>query len=257
MTSGTVSAEDKLPKEQIYSLFSGANEAFRQANTAKDDVEQQRLYGRAILSFEKIINDGQIRNAKLYNNLANAYFLKGDLGRAILNYRRAERLDAGDADIRKNLSFARSRRADKVPVKTEERVLQTLFFWHYDFSLKTKFVVAVITFGLMGLALTTMVWLGRIAPVTVAAVVCGILTACFTVSVVLEVSDRAGKVCGVITAEEVVAHQADWENSASSFKEPLHAGTEFDVIERRPGWLHIRLADGSDGWIPQSSAEII
>lgn len=257
LTSGRVSAEGKLSKEQIYSLFSGANAAFRQANAAKDDAEQQRLYERAILSFEKIINEGQIRNAKLYYNLGNAYFLKEDLGRAILNYRRAEKLDEGDADIRKNLSFARGRRVDNVPVKTEERVLQTLFFWHYDFSLRTKFVIAVVAFGLMCLGMAVMVWRGSMAPVTVVAVVCGILTVCFAASVVVEISDSAGKVCGVITAEEVVAHQADWENSAKSFKEPLHGGTEFDVIELRTGWIHIRLADGSDGWIPQSSAEII
>ena len=58
-------------------------------------------------------------------------------------------------------------------------------------------------------------------------------------------------------AEEVVARQGDGKNYSPSFKDPLHAGTEFDVIETRPGWIHIKLFDDSDGWIPDKSAEMI
>jgi TPR repeat len=43
----------------------------------------------------------------LYQNLGNAYFESGDLGHAIVNYLRAQRLDPTDSDIRDNLEFAR------------------------------------------------------------------------------------------------------------------------------------------------------
>ena len=43
----------------------------------------------------------------------------------------------------------------------------------------------------------------------------------------------------------------------ASFKDPLHAGTEFDLLEQRPGWFHITLSDDNEGWIPDNSAEII
>ncbi|HUT29724.1 MAG TPA: tetratricopeptide repeat protein [Sedimentisphaerales bacterium] len=255
--SRALSADAALSRDEVVSLFRQANDAFRQANTTGEDQEMQRLYDKAILSFERIINDGQIRNARLYYNLANAYLLKGDLGRAVLNYRRAERLDQTDPDIRKNLAFALSKRVDKVPIKTRKRVLETLFFWHYDFSLRTRFAVALVAFGLVCVALTVMLWLGRVAGVTVTAVLCGILTVCFLVSVIVEVREQARRTSGVITTEQVTAHQADWEDSPPSFKEPLHAGTEFDLVEHRRGWLHIRLADDSDGWIPEAAAELI
>ncbi len=254
----TAPAEAKLPKEQIYSLFSQANEAFRQANSLTADADRaEKLYEKAILSFEKIINEGQIRNAGLYYNLANAYFLKGDLGRAILNYRRAEKLDSADTNIQKNLSFAHSRRIDKVKVKTEKRVLQTLFFWHYDFSIKTKFILTCLCFAIVCVSLTVMIWFGRAAPGTVTAVICGILMVCFLVSTVLEARTRASRVCGVITAQEIIARQGDGQNYPASFKDPLHMGTEFDLLEHRPGWLHIKLSDNSDGWIPEISADLI
>jgi SH3-like domain-containing protein len=56
---------------------------------------------------------------------------------------------------------------------------------------------------------------------------------------------------------EVIAYQGDGQNYPPSFKAPLNAGTEFELIERRPGWFHIKLADGSEGWISQTSAELI
>ena len=254
----TASAEPKLSNEQIYALFSRANQAFRQANSATAGSEEGKvLYEKSILSYEKIINDGQIKNAGLYYNLANAYFLKEDIGRAILNYRRAEKLDKTDTNVQKNLAFARSRRIDKVKLKTEKRVLQTLFFWHYDFSIKTKFIVACICFAIVCISLTIMVWWGRNAPGTVTAAVTCILTTCFFVSVIVELNNQTNQTCGVITDVEVVARQGDGQNYSPSFKEPLHGGTEFDLIERRPGWFHIRLFDDSEGWIPETSADLI
>jgi len=248
----------KVPEEQTYSLFSQANESFRQANSmAAGSKEAEKLYEKSILSYEKIINVGQIKNAKLYYNLANAYFLKGDIGRAILNYRRAEKLDKSDTNIQKNLTFARSRRIDKVTEKTEKRVLHTLFFWHYDFPIKTKFVITCILFAIVCISVTAMIWLGRIAPIKLAMIISGILMVCFLFSVVIEVSGQAGRTCGVVTTDEVIARQGDGRNYSVSFKEPLHAGTEFELLEHRSGWLHIRLGDDSEGWIPDSSADLI
>jgi hypothetical protein len=251
-------ADAALSKEQAYSLFNQANQAFREANSIANDPDRaRRLYEKAILNYQKIISDGRIENPKLYYNLGNAHLLNGDIGNAILNYRRAERLDKADTNIQKNLAFARSRRVDKVAVKTERRILQTLFFWHYDFSVKTKFVIACICFAFVCISLTVMTWRGKAAPCVVTAVICGVLATCLLASVVLEIRTRTNRVCGVITKESIVARQGDGRSYPESFKDPLHAGTEFDVLERRPGWLHIRLSDNSEGWIPDNSADLI
>ncbi len=247
-----------LSKEQIYSLFDQANQAFRQANSTTNNSDKAKaLYETAILSYEKIINDGHVKNPKLYYNLANTYFLSEDIGRAILNYRRAEKLDRTDADIQKNLAFAQSRRMDKVKTNTENRVLQTLFFWHYDFSVKTRFILACACFAILCIILSVMIWLGRGAPTMITAVVMSILLACFIVSITIESSHQASRICGVIVAPEVVARQGDGQTYSPSFEQPLHAGTEFDLVEQRQGWMHIKLSDESDGWIPQTTAELI
>ena len=247
-----------IPKEQVYSLFTQANQFFREANSTTNDPDKaQKLYEKAILNYEKIISEGRIKNSKLFYNLGNAYFLKEDIGRAILNYRRAEALDKADANIHKNLTFARSRRIDKVTVKTEKRVLQTLFFWHYDFSIKTKFLLTCIFFAIVFVSLIIITWRGKAALWIATTVICGLLTICFFTSVVLESQARSHQVCGVITAPEVIARQGDGPNYPESFKDPLHSGTEFDLLERRSGWFHIRLSDNSDGWIPDNAAGLI
>jgi tetratricopeptide (TPR) repeat protein len=247
----------ELSKEQIYILFNQANEAFRQANSSQNPTQADELYEKAILNYEKIINEGKIKNAGLYYNLGNAYLLKENLGKAILNYRRAQKLDSSDENVQKNLEFARSQRIDKITPKARKRIMETLFFWHYDFSLRTKFILACLFFAAFCITSTIIVWLGRSAPTSTTAVITGILMLCFLVSVVVETRERSRLVGGVITVQDVIARQGDGQNYPESFKEPLHEGTEFDVLERRPGWLHIRLSDNNDGWIPNNAAELI
>jgi tetratricopeptide (TPR) repeat protein len=249
---------DTLSKEQINTLFNQANDAFRQANSTVDDTDKSNsLYEKVALGYEKIIRQGRIENPKLYYNLANSYLLKGDVGRAILDYRRAEKLDKSDSDIQKNLAFARSRRADKVEIKTEKQILQTLVFWHYDLSMRARFATACVCFAVFCLGLTVMIWFGRNASLMTVTVVSAGLLVCLIGSLAVEEYSQAANLSGVIVSPEVVAYQGDGQNYPPSFKAPLHAGTEFELVERRPGWFHIKLADGSDGWIPQNAAGII
>ncbi len=246
-----------LSHGEAYAVFHEANALFRRANEAEDEATARELYEQAILGYERVICEAGIDNAGLYYNLANAYLLKGDLGRAILNYRRAEVLDPSNPDIRKNLTFARSRRADQIPVRARRRVLERLFFWHYDFSVKARFVVACVAFGLMCLALAVRLWFGRVGGMLTTAAILAVVTVAMAASVGVDEYARRHLRSGVIVAESVVARQGDGTTYAEAFKEPLHAGTEFDLIERRPGWWHIELADGNRAWIPDQAAALI
>ena len=75
--------------------FAAANESYESGD-----------YQKAIELYTGILDQGQ-ESAPLYYNLGNAYFKDGDLGRSILYYMRAKRLDPGDDDIKSNLEFAR------------------------------------------------------------------------------------------------------------------------------------------------------
>src|SRR5438034_268991 len=77
--------------------------AFDQAN----QLYEEGKFAEAATAYAKMLRPGQASPA-LYFNLGNALFKAGQVGRAVLNYRLAERLAPRDPDIRANLKFARS-----------------------------------------------------------------------------------------------------------------------------------------------------
>src|SRR6266699_3597580 len=81
-----------------------ASTAFDQANS----LYEEGKFTEAAAAYEKMLQQGRASPA-LYFNLGNAFFKAGQVGRAVLNYRLAERLAPRDPDIRANLKFARSR----------------------------------------------------------------------------------------------------------------------------------------------------
>ncbi|MBN1125080.1 MAG: hypothetical protein JXA82_08735 [Sedimentisphaerales bacterium] len=248
----------RMNEQDLYSLFRQANDAFRQANNITDDPQAAgQLYQQAVLGYESIIEQGGIRNAGLYYNLANAYLLSDDIGRAILNYRRAQALDPTNPDIQKNLMFARSQSVDQVQTRARKRVLQRLFFWHYDFSPRSKFIVACLCFAFCCLALTARVWWSRIPGTVITSIVLGMIFLCMAGSVAVDHYIENHFRSGVIIAKSITARQGDGASYAEAFKESLHAGSEFDLIEQRTGWWHIELADGNRGWIPDKAADLI
>lgn len=246
-----------LTQDQALELFNQANQYFRSANQQSDPQRQQELYQAAVLAYERIITEGGIQNAKLFYNLANAYLLKGQIGKAILNYRRAERLDGNDANIQKNLAFARLRCIDRIPLQTGQQVLRILLFWHFDLPIRIRFFISCMGFGLFCIVIACMIWVGRSGLLTTVAALGLVIMCAAGASVLFEQYQQSRIQYGVITAEQVVARQGDGHNYPESFKAPLHAGTEFRLLEQRPGWYHIQLANGSDCWIPADVAEII
>ena len=246
-----------MSKDEIYLAFTQSNDALAKANQESDNTQRAQLYQQAITGYEQIIEAGGVHNAKLYCNLANSYLLNDDIGKAILNYRRAQRLDSSNPDIHKNLNFARTKRTDQFAVTSEKKILERLLFWHYDLSMKTRFAVGGICFTIFCLWAVLRIWIVRWPAVWAVCSVMGLITIAMVVSVSMEQHTLAMHNSGVIVADFVIARQGDGENYPQSFNEPLHAGVEFDVIEQRPGWLHIKLPNGHNAWIPNQSAELI
>jgi tetratricopeptide (TPR) repeat protein len=246
-----------LSRDESLLLFSQANQSFSKANETKNPQEEAVLYENAILDYEKIIEEGGIKNAKLYYNLANAYVLSNNIGKAILNYRRAQLLDSSNPDIYKNLNFARNKRTDNIPVSSQKKILERLFFWHYDFSARTRFIIGGICFAVFCIWLTLKLWIVRWPATKVVCTISALLAVCMISSVTAEYYTAKRNLSGVIIAQSVIARQGDGNNYPQSFNEPLHAGVEFDVLERRSSWLHIQLANGHDAWIPEQSSEFI
>ena len=253
-----LAAGPTLVPEALQELLEQANEKFRQATRAasEDPAAAKLLYQESIVRFEKIVSAGNIRNGKLFYNLANTYLLQGDVGRSILNYRRAERLTPQDRNLQGNLAFARSQVRDSIPVPPQRRVLDTVLAWHNGLPVLPRLAVFVIAFDLIwllaALKLFKLVRFSLRLPVALLAVVAAL---CLGSLVVDEVDSRRANE-GVIVAEQVVGRKGpDPVGYAPSFQAPLHAGVEFAIVEERPGWYLVRLRDDRETWLPAAAVE--
>jgi len=247
-----------LSREEIVDLYSEGKSLFRQAaDMARADPKSAKeLYVRAARRWERIARKGGIHNGRLYYNIGNTWFRIGDLGRAILNYRRAERYMPNDPNLIQNLQYARSRRRDPFEEPERRRVLKTVLFWHYDLSMPQRSRVFAVCYVLFWVGASTRLFARKAFPKW--ALVCvGLVAALFLGSVAAETAMVASEPAGVILADEVVARKGDGETYQPSFKEPLHAGTEFRLIEERRDWRHIELPDGRRCWIPAKSSELV
>ncbi len=247
-----------LSTEEISRLFNEANTYFSDGNKlALSDPRQARpLYEKSILRFKRIINDGRIENGKLYYNIGNIYFRIQDIGRAILNYRRAEQYIGNDVNLQKNLEFARNTRKDQIEEKQETKILKTVFFWHYDLSSKIRVILFTISFGVLWIFAAARVFIkkpffkwGIGITVVLSILLAGSLS-------IEYISDRES-VPGVIISQEVTARKGNSMSYEKSFREPLHAGTEFTLLENRGAWLRIELPDARTCWIPASDVELV
>ncbi len=247
-----------LDSAEVTDLYSQAKEMFRKANelSPTNPKGAENLYMKSAMRFERIVQEGGIQNGKLYYNIGNVYFRMRDMGRAILNYRRAEQYIPNDSNLQQNLKYARERRVDKVEVRQKTRILKTLFFFHYDLSTQTRVAIFTISFMLMWVVLSIRLLIKK--PFTrwfiVAPLFFSIL---FASSLFVDVSYFQKVKPGVIITNQVIARKGNSETYEPSFKDPLHSGTEFILLEERGDWFHIELPDSRRCFVPKVSVELV
>ena len=247
-----------LTDEERTALLGEANALFRQANelSTANKTAARDLYERSALRYERIVREGGVANGKLFYNIGNAWFLRGDIGRAILNYRRAELFIPGDPNLEQNLEFARGARLDTFEDTQETQVLKTLLFWHYDLSIGTRSLLFAFLSGLFWIGAAVNLARPRVAP-RPALVAAGLLGALFLGSVIVESTSGSSQEGGVILAQQVIARKGDGESYEPSFEEPLHAGAEFRLLQDRSGWLQVELPDSRRCWVPAKTVGLV
>lgn len=243
---------------ELRALFDQAQVEFDEAQGLRGDqpARARQLFRSAARRFGTIVAAG-VTNGRLEYNLANSHLQAGDVGRAILHYRRAERLIPRDPMLADNLGVARSRCLTSIESTRGGALLRSIFFWHYQTSVAGRTTAA--------LCLYLMFWFLLIArcaapvrAVTVSAVVCGLLAASLAGSVAMSRwSDRTSPP-GVVTEMDVTVFKGPGSGYQRQFEQPLQPGVEFSRREKTSGgWWKIELADGKTGWIEASHADLI
>lgn len=212
---------------------------FARGNTLYADGK----FAEAASAYEIQVHRGEY-SANLFYNLADAYYRRGDRGRAILNYQRALLLEPAHAEAAANLAFVRGR----VPVPVSGG---GFFNWlevdHWTWLAAAGGWLAVIGLGAAVFAPRSR-WCVLTAGVAGAAV-CGI-----SVLAITRLDGGAKNPArAVVLADETRALYSPADNSKAVFTLP--AGGEVSVLSEQGAWDYVELGEGSRGWVSAERVE--
>ncbi|MFO0972411.1 MAG: tetratricopeptide repeat protein [Phycisphaerae bacterium] len=248
------------PAHEAEATFSRAIQAFDDATSLalRSPAEAQRRYAAARDGFAALVSGG-IESGPLLYNLGNTYVMLGELGRAIACYRRAERLIPGDASLKENLRFARSKCSVNIPPPATHAVLRTLLFLHYGTSLRARAQLGIVAYVAFWALMAAGLARARSGPwVRWGRWLSGAVAASLAISVACEWGRWGARPAGVLVRPDVTVRKGNGESYEAAFNHPLGDGVEFVLVEPPRGeWVHVELADGTGGWVRRQEVELL
>ncbi|RMF01480.1 MAG: tetratricopeptide repeat protein [Chloroflexi bacterium] len=227
-----------------------------QAMEAANKNYEAGEYQQAIDIYQTILDAG-IEDSAIYYNLGNAYFKQGDLGRAILNYRRAYRLDPRDSAITANLAIARLQTLDRLDNNTGGGLTNLVQVAEEWLTLREAAMLALFLWLLTSGLLTAAILSRRFRKVALwSAAVTGFFLVAGLFSMANRYYTESTYPAAVVVAREVDVTSGPGTSEQYVVEFNLHAGAEVQVVNIRPNWRQIALP-GNDfqGWVPADAVE--
>ena len=233
--------------EQAEAAFKSGNELLQ-----TDPDAAKAAYLRSVEYYNSILESG-IKNSGLYYNIANAWLRLEQTGHAVLNYRKALLYAPNDSRIRYNLEYARTLQKNGFEIKTENEILHILFFWHFMLPFFWKVIILLAANAVFWGALI----LGRFGrPLRGTAIAALVISIVIIASSVIDLRSM-DELHGVVIAESTIGRLGDSRSYESAFDAPLYQGVEFDVEQRRVGWILAELPNGELVWLEESDCGIV
>jgi tetratricopeptide (TPR) repeat protein len=221
-----------------------------------DSAYAASQFADAITIYETVMAE-QGASLPLYYNLGNAYYRTNQLGKAILNYERALRIDANDEDTKANLEFVQNRIVDQIPQD------EVPFYKEWGNAISSLFpkdtwgVIGIVAFAIM---LATVFFL--IFSNNARGILFGIAIVCLVFIIVANMSAKSniGNAMpeGVILDEMVLVKSSP--DSSGTELTKIHEGLKVTIIDSTlADWVKIEANNGNRvvGWIKTKSMERI
>ncbi|MDZ7342222.1 MAG: tetratricopeptide repeat protein [candidate division KSB1 bacterium] len=226
---------------------------FDQAN----QLYQQEQYQQAIDKYLEIRNSGY-ESWQLYYNLGNAYYKTRDLGRAILNYERALKLNPKNEDIKFNLDLANLQVVDKIVVPPQFFMFKILSDLKNLWSLKTLTFLTLFFYLLLTGLIIMRILLRDIRVqriVRIAWIPALILLLLVGTIFIVRIHEDSTLHYAIVLVDKIDVLSSPDDQGTELFA--LHRGVKLQIEASRADWAKIRLADGKIGWIKKQAFEII
>jgi hypothetical protein len=199
---------------------------------------------------EHTLDEQNVRTAGASLALGNAYFIAGDIGRAVLHYKRGIEIDPRSPELRDNLAHARSFVQPAPPRESALSLTNIALSWRGIIARRALFTIALAGFIAFGVIATLAIARVRIPRPR--------LLACSSLALALLAIAPLGFETWTSTAtpQVVLVDQGARVMSGPDasaydpvFEDTLGAGVEARVLDERDGWLHVELGSGDRCWI--------
>ncbi|HOW24901.1 MAG TPA: SH3 domain-containing protein [Bacteroidales bacterium] len=215
------------------------------------------LYANAIEGYSKVLENGY-ESVEVYYNLGNACFKSNDLASAILYYEKAKKLRPNDKDVLFNLNVANDRIKDKietVPVLFYKRWWQGVMNW-LSTDAWTRFHIASFIVFLVAAAFYFISRTILIRKISFWIGLSMFFVSMTTVGIAWKQDVSNRRVTEAIVFDpSLTVRSSPSENSVDLFV--VHEGTKVAITDRLGDWYEIRIANGSTGWIQNTSIRSI
>ncbi len=231
-----------LSRQSLETIFLKANIDYEEGD-----------YEAAISQYNRIAAEG-CASGNLYYNLGNAYFKKGELGKAILNYARAKQLIPRDRDLGSNYQYAKTlvkMHSLSPPRIWIGRVLDNFYsqFTVDGLTLLLCFIYGLLVVG-VGLGITLKVSRIKFAgTVLILILFCGVSLSYLYGRI--KILDKAA----VVIQKKTEAKFEPFDRAAVHFT--LYEGAEVEAITSNGQWYKVKRADNKAGWVKKTDLELI
>lgn len=223
---------------------------FEQANAAYNEGNYQ-----SALDLYNNIVEAEQESVPLYFNLGNTYYKMGTYPMAIYYYEKALKLDPSNADVKTNLEIANLAIADKIESIPQSFIIKGWNNVKNMFSSNAWATVSVICFTILLAALFLFLRARRMGLRKVGFFV-GILTLLVLVfSFIFSMEKRneaMEKNHAIIMTPAVTVKSSPNDGSVDLFV--LHEGTKVTLLDETDGWNKVKIANGSEGWLPSDAS---
>ncbi|MFQ5454628.1 MAG: tetratricopeptide repeat protein [Nitrospirota bacterium] len=237
-----VSFAEKQGKTDTENSFSEANRLYEKGR-----------YDDAVKAYERLLSHG-IESGSIYYNLGNAYFKKGELSRAILNYERARLFIPDDSDLRFNQEYAVSLLSETPQEDRGGWFTRTLNRLSERFSVNGLTILLSSLYMTICIILIIRIYADRIRRFYIPLI--SILVV-FLISGAFLLNNKVSHIGreAIVVTKEAKAKFEPFDSATTYFS--LSEGNKIEVIEKKDDWYRIKRGDGKVGWINKAMLEII
>ena len=216
------------------------------------EMYKAEKYQQALEQWNKILDNGA-HSAALYFNLGNAYYKTGDINMALLNFERAKLLAPNNQDIDFNIKMANQF------VVTSIEPLPLPFFLRWRTSVINMYssdnwaYISIFSF-IAFLILIGLFIFSRIVVVRRISFLTGIIILIFSGFTFSFAAKQKKKIVerknAIVFCPRVTVKSSPSQTGTDLFL--IYEGLKVQITDSINTWKEIKLADGNEGWLPDS-----